>query len=91
VAAEFYSGDDEAAVRSAERMIRFRPDKPFPYRFRAAALGHLGRIDDAKVALQEAMAFSKDFQVYVRTRPAWQRREDHARFVEGLRKAGFVE
>ena len=91
VGAEFYSGDDEAAVRSAERMIRFRPDKPFPYRFRAAALGHLGRIDEAKAALQEALAFSKDFQVYVRTRPVWQRPQDHARFVEGLRKAGLSE
>jgi adenylate cyclase len=91
VGAQFYSGDDEAAVHSAERMIRFRPDKPFPYRFRAAAIGHLGRLDEARAALQEAMAFSKDFQVYVRTRPAWQRPQDHSRFVEGLRKAGLKE
>jgi adenylate cyclase len=90
--AHYFARDYQAALDSAERLIRFRPDKPQAYRWRAAALGQLGRIDEAKIALEKAIAVpSANFNFHVRTRPPWIRPEDHALMLEGLRKAGFPD
>jgi adenylate cyclase len=89
---QYCAGEDEAALASAERLIRFRPDKTVTYPYRAAALGQLGRTAEAKTALQQAIALSgKSFDVYVHSRAPWVRAQDQARLVEGLRKAGLAE
>ena len=88
---EFYSGDDEAALLSAERLIRFRPDKPHAYRLRVASLGHLGRTDEASLALQEAKTRLSSPHLYGGGRPPWVRPVDYERVLEGLRKAGWTE
>jgi adenylate cyclase len=86
----YFARNYQAAVDAADRLIRFRPDKPQAYRWRAAALGQLGRKDEAKIALEQAIALSPtNFNLHVRTRPPWFRSEDHALMVEGLRKAGL--
>src|SRR5262249_47990337 len=76
----------------AKRAIRSYPDFPPPYRWLAAALGQLGRREEAKEALQQALAVFPDaFETNVRNRVPWMRSEDHAHMLEGLRKAGWKE
>ena len=88
----YYSGEYEAAIETANRAIRENPKYPNPYRWRAAALGQLGRIEEAKSALEEAIAIAPaSFDMYVRERVPWRRPEDHAHMLEGLRKAGMPE
>jgi adenylate cyclase len=90
-ATHFYARDFQAAVEVADRLIRFRPDKSNAYRFKAAALGHLGQLDEANRALKLAIETSpKNFDYFVRKCPAWMRSIDHALQVEGLRKAGLT-
>jgi adenylate cyclase len=55
-------------------------------------LGQLGQIDEAGQALEKAIAIAPAaFDLYVRERAPWRRPEDHARMIEGLRKAGLPE
>jgi adenylate cyclase len=82
----------EAAIEAARRGIRSNPDFPSTYRWVAAALGQLGRLEDAKAALEEAIAVAPvSFDAFVRRRVPWHRPEDHAHMLEGLRKAGWRE
>jgi adenylate cyclase len=58
----------------------------------AAALGQLGRTEEAREALEKAIAVAPaSFDIYVRNRVPWMRPEDHAHMLEGLRKAGWRE
>jgi adenylate cyclase len=66
------------------------PDYPLPYRWLAAALGQLGRTDEAKPALTKAIAISPTgFEHVARNRVPWMRPDEQAHMVEGLRKAGW--
>lgn len=86
----YYSREYAAAVETAKRAIRSYPDFPNTYRWLAAALGQLGRIEEAKEALEKAIAIAPgSFDMYVRGRVPWMRAEDHAHMLEGLRKAGW--
>ena len=86
----YFSREYAAAVEVAKRAIRSYPDFPNTYRWLAAALGQLGRIEEAKKALEKAMAIVPgSFDMYVRNRVPWMRPEDHAHMIEGLRKAGW--
>lgn len=88
--AHYFCRDYQAAIRAAEGAIGAFPDFPSPYRWLAAALGQLDRIEDAGRALVRAIEISPaeiDFQV--RNRPPWFRPQDHAHMVEGLKKAGW--
>src|SRR5271165_4712451 len=88
----YYSREYAAAVEVAKRAIRSYPDFPLPYRWLAAALGQLGRIGEAKEALEKAITVVPgSFDMYVRERVPWMRPEDHAHMLEGLRKAGMPE
>jgi adenylate cyclase len=86
----YFSAEYAAAVDVAKRAIRSYPEFPNPYRWLAAALGQLGRIEEAKEALERAIAIlPAAFERTVRGRVPWMRPEDHAHMVEGLRKAGW--
>ena len=88
----YFSQEYAAAVEVAKQAIRSNPDFPNPYRWLAAALGQLGRIGEAKEALEKAMVIVPgSFDMYVRKRVPWMRPEDHAHMLEGLRKAGMPE
>jgi adenylate cyclase len=88
----YFTGDYVAAVEVANRTIRSYPDFPLVYRWLAAALGQLGRTEEARKALKKAIAISPtSFDMYVRNRVPWMRPEDHAHMVAGLRKAGLPE
>ena len=88
----YLSREYEAAVEAAKRAIRLYPEFPNTYRWLAAALGQLGRFEEAKVALEKAIAIAPPaFDMYLRRRPPWIRPGDHAHMLEGLRKAGLPE
>jgi len=91
IAMSFYlSREYDSAIEAAKRTIRSYPDFPLTYRWLAAALGQTGRIEEAKQALEKAIAMAPtSFDMYVRTRVPWHRPEDHAHMLEGLRKAGW--
>jgi adenylate cyclase len=86
-----YLGTVEVARRTIARYpIASYPDNPSPYRWLAAALGQLGRVKEAREALQTVMATAPDaFNHFVRNRRAWIRPEDHEHFLDGLRKTGW--
>jgi adenylate cyclase len=82
----------EAAIDAARQLIRIRPDHPPSYRWLAAALGQLGRVEEAKAALERAIAIGPaSFDMYVRNRAPFWRPEHYAHMIEGLRKAGWRE
>jgi adenylate cyclase len=87
----YLSGEYSAAIEAAHRTIRSYPDREQDYRWLAAALGQLGRVDEAKEALEKAIATAPaSFYRYVRTRVPWHRPEHYAHMLEGLRKAGVI-
>jgi adenylate cyclase len=88
----YLSREYEAAIEAASRGIRSNPDFPSTYRWLAAALGQLGRLEAAKAALEKAIAVAPaSFDAFVRRRVPWHRPEDHAHMLAGLRKAGLPE
>jgi adenylate cyclase len=84
----YYDGDYTHAMTMANTVIERYPHFTNIYRWLAAALGQLGRDDEAREALEHAIA-SKSFEYHVRSRPAWFRPEDHEHMLCGLRKAGW--
>jgi adenylate cyclase len=90
VAAYYFCREYESAVEAARRLIRSYPEYPLPHRWLAAALGQLGQIEEARQVLDKAIAIAPaSFDLYIRGRAPWWRPEDHARALEGLRKAGW--
>ncbi len=88
----YFCRDYEASIEAAKQLLRSYPDFPMIYRWPAAALGQLGRTEEAKEALEKAISRAPAaFEMYVRNRAPWFRPEDHAHLVEGLRKAGLPE
>jgi adenylate cyclase len=80
------------AAEAARQAIRRYPNYPMPYRWLAAALGQLGRTEEAHAALDEAIKVSPSlFDIYVRSQPPWFRSEDHEQMLDGLRKAGWQD
>ena len=70
-------------------MARY-PDDPLAYRWLAAALGQLGRVDEARKALHEAMSISPtSFDAYVKNGPRFFQPDDFEHMLEGLQKAGW--
>jgi adenylate cyclase len=86
----YFERDYLTAVDSARGAISLDPEFSGPYRWLAAALGQLGRIDEAQDALDRAIGTShQSFALYVRSRPPWFRPEHHEHMLDGLRKAGW--
>jgi len=85
-------GQYDEAVKWNEMAVR-QPNAHFQvHGILASSLGHLGRIDEAKRALDETSRLRPDYSsaLVERTIP-FQRPEDLEHFLEGLRKAGLRE
>jgi adenylate cyclase len=92
VITHYYERDYAGAVAAAERMMARFPQSALPYRWLAAALGPLGRTEEAQAALTSALTLAPDlFALFVAKRLPWHREEDYAHMMEGLRKAGWGE
>jgi adenylate cyclase len=86
----FFERNYLACVEAAKRAISDRPGFPQPYRWLVAALGHLGRANEAREALHEAYAVSPGAMAFfTQGRPPHVRIEDHDHILDGLRKAGW--
>jgi TolB-like protein/Tfp pilus assembly protein PilF len=89
VIAHYFLREYENAVEAATRALRAYPGHPWVNIWLASALGQLGRLEEARAALKDAMAVTKTFDLSVRHRPPYTRPEDHEHKLEGLRKAGW--
>jgi adenylate cyclase len=88
----YFLRDYDCSAECAKAGIRSHPDFPNTYRWLAAALAQLGRTDEAKPALEKAIAVSPtSFAAFVRNRVPWVWPEDYAHMLDGLRKAGWEE
>jgi adenylate cyclase len=90
--AHFAAQRYEEAIDWAERSLQQRRDFPLPYTYLAASHAHLGRVEQAQVALEEAIRHWPGFSLatFRQSSSGW----DPAladRFCEGLRKAGLEE
>jgi adenylate cyclase len=82
--------DYEMAVAEATRLIADRPGSPYSLGWLAAALGQLGRSDEARAALDQAAATAPDvLRQYVDQRALMMGQAVCDHLVEGLRKAGW--
>jgi adenylate cyclase len=82
----YYAEEYEAAVDAANRAIRSSPNYPNPYRWLAAALGQLGRIEEAGRALEKAIVIAPAaFNLNVKERLPWRQPEDYAHIVRHQR------
>ena len=88
----YFLREYESSVETLKRVIRSYPDFPSSHRWLVAGLGQAGHPEEAKEALGKAIAITPgSFEMYARKRVPWHRPEDHAHFLEGLRKAGWRE
>ena len=86
----YFEREYSSAAEAARHAIAQHPEFPLTYRWLAAALGQLGRADEAGDALRKAIEVSpKSFEFYTWNRPPWHRPEDHEHMLDGLRKAGW--
>jgi adenylate cyclase len=86
----YYEGDYIRSVEAARHTVARHPNVYPAYRWLAAALGQLGRTEDARAALQKALELSPEaFEFYTHRRPPWHRPEDYEHMLDGLRKAGW--
>jgi adenylate cyclase len=83
----YFCREYDAAIDTLKQVIRSYPDFPLSYRWLAAALGQAGQIEEAREALENAIAIAPaSSDRYVGGRRPWFRPEDHAHMIEGLRK-----
>jgi TolB-like protein/class 3 adenylate cyclase len=93
--AKLAQGADEEAIGWARRSIEANRNYPAPQLLLAAALAYLGRAEEARAALQAALALDPDFTIR-RYRAAAPTDDptylaQRERIVEGMRKAGVPE
>jgi adenylate cyclase len=82
--------DYDIAVAEATRLAADHPSSPYPLGLLAAALGQLGRSDEARAALDKAIATAPDvFHLYVKQRVLMMGQAVCDHLTEGLRKAGW--
>jgi adenylate cyclase len=88
--AHYFERNYTSAVAAAKRAVARHVLYPQSYRWMAAALGQLGRFDEAREALRQAMDVSPaQFDLHVRGRPVWYGPDDYEHMLDGLRKAGW--
>jgi adenylate cyclase len=82
--------DYERVIQIAQQVIRRYPNNPQSYRWLAAALGQVGRLDEAKAALQTLIKTNPaSLDIMIRKPLPSRRSEDREHMLEGLRKAGW--
>lgn len=86
----YCEGDYAGAAGTARRALARYPASPLSYRWLVAALGQLGRTEEAREVLHTAMTTApKAFDLLIRNGARWFRPEDYEHMLDGLRKAGW--
>ena len=90
--ATFLLGRDAEALDLVERSLRERPGFPGPHRIRAACLGRLGRIDEARESIERYLRLApKATLATLRAQVPLRREADYERYADALRRAGMPE
>jgi TolB-like protein len=88
----FAAGDYVAAVEWSKRSTQHRPPVNLSYRIMAAALGKLGRTEEAREAGQKLLSFVPGLTVAASVQQMpWKLPEQQEALAEGLRVAGLPE
>lgn len=89
--ARYLIADYLGAVDAAKRAIRANSKQPLSYRWLAAGLGQLGRIEEARDVLRNVPNIVAPLSCddYLLRRWPWQRQEDHDHMLDGLYKVGW--
>jgi tetratricopeptide (TPR) repeat protein len=84
--------DFDAASRFGRRAVRAYPDFSNGYKPLLAALGHLGRRDEAAPYVQKLLSLEPHFTIehFIRTYPL-ARQEDRENYARGLELAGVLK
>jgi adenylate cyclase len=86
----YFERDYVRSVEAARLILARDPSLRTTRRWLAAALGQLGRKDEAQVVLHRELELSpRLFEWYTRRRPTFHRPEDYEHMLDGLRKAGW--
>jgi tetratricopeptide (TPR) repeat protein len=90
--AYFFAGEYEQAATVGRRAVKATPDFSNGYTPLIAALGHLGRIEEAAPYVKKLLELKPKFTVqwFGRNYPI-KKSADRERYMEGLRKAGVPE
>ena len=90
--AAFLAGQDSDALDHVERSLRLNSSVPGAYRLRAACLSRLGRMDEARAALNEFLRLVPAATIAsMRAQLPLKRVEDFERYADALRRAGLPE
>jgi adenylate cyclase len=90
--AHFAAGRYEDAVDWARRSLRRRTDWMDPHHVLAASYAHLGRLEEARTALEESLRLQPGFSLDTYERMLSSADPDFTeRYFDGLRKAGLKE
>ncbi len=83
--------DYPLAVAAGRRSLEERPSAPLVHRWLAAALGQLGRREEAQEVMHRAakVLAPVSFDAYASQRGPWLQETYHAHLIEGLRLAGW--
>jgi adenylate cyclase len=85
---QFFGRDFAASLDTLHEVVRLRPAFSPAHQLIAVSLAHLGRLPEARAALNRASAGLRgQDQRITQQRPPWIRPEDYALRVEGLRLA----
>jgi adenylate cyclase len=85
----YFEGDYENAVASARRLLADCPDHPWAYRWLAAALGQLGRIKEAHLALCDTAHHGFALKITSTCLTAFAKRAGRAD-AQGAQKRGIL-
>ena len=87
-ATQFHDRDFAAALDTLHEVVRLRPGFHATHHIIAASLAHLGRLPEARAALDRLDVGSPgEIERHIQQRPPWVRPEDFALRVEGVRLA----
>ena len=90
--AEFGAGHYEQAIDWAKKTIEATPEFPAAWRYLAASLAFLGRMEEARAAKDQLLRVMPHENLrLVRAALPSVNRDRMERFVEGMRKAGVPE
>jgi TolB-like protein/Flp pilus assembly protein TadD len=89
---EFGTANYEAAVEWAKKTIELTPESPPAWRYLAASLAHLNRMEEARAAKAQLLHIMPYHNLrHVRAAFSKADLDRTERFIEGLRKAGVPE
>lgn len=89
---EFGAGHYEKSAEWARKTIQVTPEFPAPWRYLAASLAHLGRLEEAEAAKDQLLRVMPHESLrLVRAALPSVELDRMERFVEGLRRAGVPE